>query len=70
MPRIPTHDLESAPEKAKPLLEAVNKQIGRVPNIFGTIANSPVALEGYLAMSGALAKGALPAWKRQAMPGE
>ncbi|MCH4152297.1 MAG: carboxymuconolactone decarboxylase family protein [Sphingobium sp.] len=65
MPRIPTHDLESAPEKAKPLLEAVNKQIGRVPNIFGTIANSPVALEGYLAMSGALAKGALPATTRE-----
>ena len=36
-----------------------------MPNIFGTIANSPVALEGYLAMSGALAKGALPATTRE-----
>lgn len=65
MPRIPTHDIASAPEKARPLLEAVNKQIGRVPNIFGTIANSPAALEGYLAMSGALSKGVLPAATRE-----
>lgn len=65
MPRIATHDLETAPEQARPLLEAVRKQIGRVPNIFATIANSPTALEGYLAMSGALAKGTLPAATRE-----
>ncbi|PWC32903.1 peroxidase-related enzyme [Azospirillum sp. TSO35-2] len=65
MPRIPTYQLENAPEKARPLLQAVQKQIGRVPNVFGTIANSPAALEGYLAMSGALAKGTLPAATRE-----
>lgn len=65
MPLIPTYQVENAPEKARPLLQAVQKQIGRVPNIFATVANSPAALEGYLGMSGALAKGTLPAATRE-----
>jgi uncharacterized peroxidase-related enzyme len=65
MPLIPAHDLQTAPAKSVPLLEAVQKQIGRVPNIFGAIANSPAALEGYLGMSGALGKGALAAPTRE-----
>lgn len=65
MPLIPTYQIENAPERARPLLQAVQKQIGRVPNIFATVANSPAALEGYLGMSGALAKGTLPAATRE-----
>ncbi|MEW6255139.1 MAG: carboxymuconolactone decarboxylase family protein [Pseudomonadota bacterium] len=65
MPRIPTLTLDAAPEKARPLLDAVQRQIGRIPNIFLTVANSPAALEGYLGMSGALAKGTLPAPTRE-----
>lgn len=65
MSLIPAHDLQTAPAKAVPLLEAVQKQIGRVPNIFGAMANSPAALEGYLALSGALGKGTVPAPTRE-----
>nr|WP_316656110.1 peroxidase-related enzyme [uncultured Gellertiella sp.] len=54
-----------APEAARPLLEAVNKQIGSVPNLFRMVSNSPAALEGYLSLSGALGKGALPAQTRE-----
>ena len=36
-----------------------------VPNLFRLVANSPAALEGYLGMSGALAKGSLPAQTRE-----
>lgn len=57
--------IDAAPEAARPLLEAVNKQIGSVPNLFRLVANSPAALEGYLAMSGALGKGRLPAPTRE-----
>lgn len=57
--------IESAPAASQPLLEAVKKQIGVVPNLFRLVANSPAALEGYLGMSGALAKGALPAPTRE-----
>ena len=54
-----------APPTSRPLLEAVNKQLGVVPNLFRLVANSPAALEGYLGMSGALGKGALPAATRE-----
>ena len=54
-----------APAASRPLLEAVNKQLGVVPNLFRLVSNSPAALEGYLGLSGALAKGTLPAQTRE-----
>jgi uncharacterized peroxidase-related enzyme len=66
MSRIPTPaSIADAPEKSRPLLEAVNKQLGVVPNMFRLIATSPQALEGYLGMFGALGHGALPAATRE-----
>jgi len=61
---IPT-TIESAPAASQPLLHAVHKQLGSVPNLFRLAAVSPAALEGYLGMSGALAKGTLPAQTRE-----
>ncbi|MET3134105.1 putative peroxidase-related enzyme [Oxalobacteraceae bacterium GrIS 1.11] len=54
---IPT----TAAAASQPLLDAVNKQLGVVPNLMKLLGNSPVALEGYLSLSGALGKGALGA---------
>ncbi len=66
MSRIPTPaSIADAPEASRPMLEAVKKQLGVVPNLFRLIATSPAALEGYLGMSGALAKGTLPAATRE-----
>jgi uncharacterized peroxidase-related enzyme len=66
MSRIPTPaTVADAPEKSRPLLEAVNKQLGVVPNMFRLIATSPQALEGYLGLSAALGHGALPAPTRE-----
>jgi uncharacterized peroxidase-related enzyme len=66
MSLIPTPaTIEAAPAGSRPLLEAVKKQIGLVPNLFRLVANSPAALEGYLGMSGALAKGTLPPATRE-----
>lgn len=60
MSRIPTPaSIAAAPAASQPLLEAVNKQLGSVPNLFRMVAHSPAALEGYLGLSGALGKGAL-----------
>jgi uncharacterized peroxidase-related enzyme len=53
--------IEAAPAASQPLLQAVKKLLGSVPNLFRLVATSPAALEGYLGMSGALAKGELPA---------
>jgi uncharacterized peroxidase-related enzyme len=57
--------IEAAPEQARPLLTAVNKQLGTLPNMFRLIANSPQTLEGFLGLHGALGKGALPAATRE-----
>jgi uncharacterized peroxidase-related enzyme len=66
MSRIPTpRDIDAAPAASRPLLEDVKRQLGSVPNLFRVVANSPAALEGYLGMQGALAKGALPAATRE-----
>lgn len=51
---VPTH--ETAPAASQPLLDAVKKQLGVVPNSFRLVALSPAALQGLLGLSGALAK--------------
>ena len=43
----------------------MRKQLGSVPNLFRVIANSPAGLQGYLGLSGALAKGSLDARTRE-----
>lgn len=57
--------IDAAPVASRPLLEAVKGLLGSVPNLFRVVSNSPAALEGYLGMNGALAKGALPAATRE-----
>lgn len=65
MSHIEALALEFAPANSQPLLAAVQKQIGAVPNMFRTFAHSPAALEGYLGLNEALAKGALDAPTRE-----
>jgi uncharacterized peroxidase-related enzyme len=57
--RIPQIDPERASEKTKRLLGRVRTKLGLIPNLFRVLANAPVALEGYLNFSEALAGGAL-----------
>lgn len=57
--------VETAPEESRPLLEKVRKSYKFVPNLFGTFSNSPVLLEGYLALEGVFEKGTLSATERQ-----
>lgn len=65
MSRIPTPaTIDAAPAASQPMLEAVKKQLGVVPNLFRLVATSPAALEGHLGLSAALDKGALPAQTR------
>ncbi|MFC4270120.1 carboxymuconolactone decarboxylase family protein [Sneathiella chungangensis] len=66
MSRIPTpSSIDAAPEASRELLQAVQKQLGSAPNLFRIVSNSPAALEGYLGLNGALAKGALSAPTRE-----
>jgi uncharacterized peroxidase-related enzyme len=57
--------IDAAPAASQPLLEAVKAQLGVAPNLFRLVSLSPAALEGYVGLSGALAKGALPAPTRE-----
>ncbi|MDF3931425.1 carboxymuconolactone decarboxylase family protein [Pseudomonas citronellolis] len=65
MTRITALPLEQTPEAARPLLEGVKKGLGRVPNLFATLAHSPAALGGYLALNQALLKSSLSAAERE-----
>ena len=51
---IPARD--DVPAASKPILDAVNKQLGVVPNMFRLIASSPAALQGFVANNAALTK--------------
>jgi uncharacterized peroxidase-related enzyme len=66
MSRIPTpSSIESSPAASQPLLEAVKKQLGVAPNLFRIVGNSPIGLEGYLGLNGALGRGTLDVRTRQ-----
>jgi uncharacterized peroxidase-related enzyme len=56
MSRIAIPTREASPEASKPLLDAVERQLGVVPNLFRLVGLSPAALTGMLGFSGALTK--------------
>ena len=65
MSRIAIPTVEQAPAASKPLLNAVHKQLGVVPNLMKLVGHSPAALEGYLSLNCALAKGVLDSALRE-----
>jgi len=60
---IPTGD--QTPVASLPLLDGVKKQLGVVPNLMKLVGNSTAALEGYLSLNTALAKGMIDAKTRE-----
>ena len=44
------HTPESAPAESKPTLEAAQAHYGRVPNVYGVLAEVPIAIEAYDAL--------------------
>ena len=44
---FPLHDLDTAPEASKPLMENSQKAFGRVPGLHKVLSESPQAYEGY-----------------------
>ncbi len=45
------HDLQTAPEGSRSTLESVQKNFGFIPNLMKIFAESPVAIQSYLAVS-------------------
>lgn len=60
MSRINPVDRHTTHEAIRRSFDAVEKQLGVLPNMMRTMAASPAVLEGYLGLSAALRRGALP----------
>lgn len=65
MTRITALSLDQAPAAARTALQGVEKSLGFIPNAFATLAHSPAALSGYLALSQALNKNSLTPAERE-----
>lgn len=65
MARINLIDPANATGKAAEQLAAVKSKLGLVPNMTKAMANNPATLGAYLAFSGELGKGTLPAKVRE-----
>jgi uncharacterized peroxidase-related enzyme len=65
MQRIVALNLSNTPTASQAMLDAVQKKLGMVPNLFKTIAHSPAALQFYLQQGEALSAGSLPAPLRE-----
>ncbi len=65
MSRLKTIEPGQATGQAKQLFDALNEKFGMVPNLARTLANSPAALQGYVAFGEALEGAALPAKLRE-----
>src|SRR5664279_2535953 len=63
--RITQLDPALAVGKTKQLFDAVQGKLGLVPNLVRVLGTAPAALDGYLALSGALAGGTLSAKLRE-----
>ncbi|HKY26389.1 MAG TPA: carboxymuconolactone decarboxylase family protein [Pyrinomonadaceae bacterium] len=59
------HKPTTAPKAAQPILEATEKALGFIPNLYGVFAESPAALHAYTAIAEALKQSALTAVEQQ-----
>lgn len=67
MPRLPQFDPNDAnldPERRE-LLADTGRRLGRIPNLYRTMATSPAVLRGYLALRDALQAGSLSGLNRE-----
>ncbi len=56
MSRIAIPTLDMSPAESRPVLDAVNQQLGSVPNLFRLLGTSPAALKAYTSANSALTK--------------
>ena len=51
MAEFTIHSLDTAPQKSRLILQTTQKQLGFIPNLFGTMAESPAVLEAYQSLA-------------------
>lgn len=65
MTTFPIHSLDTAPEAAKPILAAVQKSFGFVPNLIRILAEAPAAAEAYTTLMDIFERTSLTAAEKQ-----
>ncbi len=65
MSRYAPHTIETAPEASRASLDKVARKFGRLPNLMAVMAESPAALDGYLALHGAFEQSAFSPGEQQ-----
>ncbi|MEU5406308.1 carboxymuconolactone decarboxylase family protein [Nocardia asteroides] len=65
MSRLPLIAADTADGEQAELLTEVERQLGRVPNLYAAMANSPATLRGYLRLRDSLSRGKLGARTRE-----
>ena len=65
MPLFEPHTAATAPEKGQPILEQVSEKYGFVPNLIGTMVESPETAEAYLTIGDLFAKTGFSATEQQ-----
>ncbi|MBA6058057.1 carboxymuconolactone decarboxylase family protein [Pseudomonas juntendi] len=65
MTRIAALPLDQTPAAARTALQGIEKGLGFLPNAFATLAHSPAALAGHLALSQALSRNSLTPAERE-----
>ncbi len=65
MTAFTVHNIESAPDDAKPILTALHARIGFVPNLAATMADSPPVLKSYATLSAIFGEGSFSPVERE-----
>ncbi len=67
MTKFNIHTIESAPQGSKPILEELEKQVGFLPNLAATMAESPSLLEAFTTLRAIYGRGSLTPIEREAI---
>lgn len=65
MTQFPIHDLESAPDGSKPILAQLASQVGFIPNLAASMAESPVTLDSFTSLRRIAGAGSLDPVERE-----
>jgi alkylhydroperoxidase family enzyme len=67
MQRFNLQTIETAPEKSKPALKALEERFGFLPNALATMANNPVLLNGFVGIFGSFHGGSFDEIEKQVL---
>jgi alkylhydroperoxidase family enzyme len=67
MQRFNLQTIETAPEKSRPTLKALEEKFGFVPNVMATMANNPVLLNGFAGSFGSFHGGSFDEIEKQVL---